>query len=329
MLAALCAVATALAAIESPLVAQERRYVVAFANLTEEPGLTLEGTGFTGREVRDSFVLAARSYPIDLVFYDNGRDCAGAPANVEDAIARKVDLFIQYCHQAPANAMVGEKLKAARIPVLAVNEAISDAPVYTLDNLAAGRLAGDALGAFATRTWRNQPVEGVIIGALTARGVPERARGAQERIVRHVAGARVASLDTQGNVGQVSPLLGKLLAARASSKILVAAMDDATALAAKSALESLGRLSDAAIVGQGLDRSIHGGMSDRKEIDPANRGSIVLGSVAFYLDRYGYEILPLAMRMLRGESVPARTVTPHRLVTAANVFFEYPPYDMQ
>src|SRR2546422_331934 len=79
----------------------------------------------------------------------------------------------------------------------------------------------------------------------------------------------------------------------------------------------------------GCDRSIHGGASDRKEIDPSNRGSIVLGSVAFYLDRYGYDVLPLALRMLRGEPVPARTTTAHKLITAANVFKEYPPYDMQ
>jgi hypothetical protein len=26
--------------------------------------------------------------------------------------------------------------------------------------------------------------------------------------------------------------------------------------------------------------------------------------------------------------VPALTATPHKLVTAANVFMEYPPYDM-
>jgi len=81
-------------------------------------------------------------------------------------------------------------------------------------------------------------------------------------------------------------------------------------------------------VSHGLDRSVHGGVNDRKEIDPANRGSIVIGSVAFYMDRYGYEILPLALRMLRGEPVPPRTVTAHRLVTAANVFLEYPPSDM-
>jgi len=54
----------------------------------------------------------------------------------------------------------------------------------------------------------------------------------------------------------------------------------------------------------------------------------VLGSVAFYLDRMGYQVLPLALRILRGEAVPARTATPHKLITPANVFAEYPPYDM-
>ena len=73
----------------------QRRWVVAFANLTEEPGVTLEGTGFTGPEVRESFTLAARPYPVDLVLYDNRRDDARAVANAEAAIARRVDLYVQ------------------------------------------------------------------------------------------------------------------------------------------------------------------------------------------------------------------------------------------
>ena len=55
---------------------------------------------------------------------------------------------------------------------------------------------------------------------------------------------------------------------------------------------------------------------------------IVIGSVAFYLDRAGYSVLPLALGMLQGQTLPPRTTVDHRLVTAANVFTEYPPYDM-
>lgn len=311
--------------------AQERRYTVAFANLTEEPGVTLEGTGFTGREVRESFVLAARLYPIDLVFYDNQRNRARALANAADAVRRKIDIYIQYHDNLSDNTAVGDMLKAAGIPVLAVNYPVPGGPLYTADNLAAGRIAGEALGRFAASAWRGQSTAAVLLGHLSdqANRVPERVQGVLEGLKRELPSVGVTALETQGNPAQVALMLGKFLAAQPSAKILIAAMDDTTALAAKSALESSGRLADAAIVSHGVDRSVHGGISDRKEIDPNNRGSILLGSVAFYLDRYGYDILPLALRVLRAEPVPPRTVTRHLLITPANVFREYPPYDMQ
>lgn len=311
--------------------AEERRYTIAFANLTEEPGVTLEGTGFTGSEVRQSFVLAARGYPVDLVFYDNQRDGARALANAADAIRRKVDLYIQYLPDPSINHEVVEKLRSAGIPVLAVNDPMASTPLYTADNRAAGRIAGDALANFAASAWPGQAMIAIILGNLTdqANGLPERAEGVRESVGRRVQASRILALDTRGNTGQVSGLLGKALAAHPNAKLLIAAMDDATALSAKAALEANGRTADAAIVSHGCDRSVHGGVSDRKEIDPNNRGSILIGSVAFSLDRYGYDILPLALRMLRGQALPARTSTRHLLITAANVWREYPPYDMQ
>jgi len=318
----------ALAAALSPAAAQ-RTYLVAFANLTEEPGVTLEGTGFTGREIRESFTLAARAYPLEMVYYDNQRDDARALANAEAAIARKVDLYIQY-HRGGASVAVAEKLKAAGIKVLAVNAPIAGVPLYTADNLAAGRVAGEALAQFALRAWRGQPMAAAIVGPVSAaeERVPERVQGVTQALGQRLPGVRVIALDTKGNPAQVGPLVGKFLATHPTGRLLLAATDDATALAVKAALEAGGRVHDSVIVSHGVDRSIHGGMNDRREIDPSNRGSILVGSVAFYLDRYGYEVLPLAMRMLRGEAVPARVTTRHVLVTAANVFSEYPPYDM-
>ena len=326
---ALALLAVLTLAVGLPSATAQRTYVVAFANITEEPGVTLEGTGFTGREIRESFALAARAYPVEMVFYDNQRDDARALENVQAAIARKVDFFVEY-HAGAANAAIGERLRAAGIPVLAINYPVPGAPLYTLDNAAAGRIAGEALAQLALRAWRGQPTAAAVIGNLsaTAERVPERARGVTEALGRRVPAVRVTTLDTRGNPAQVGPLVGRFLAAHPNTKLLLAATDDATALAVKSAVEAAGRVQDSAIVSHGVDRSIHGGMNDRKEIDPANRGSIVIGSVAFYLDRLGYDVLPLAMRMLRGETLPARTVTRHALVTATNVFVEYPPYDM-
>jgi len=311
--------------------AQVRRYTIAFANLTEEPGVTLEGTGFTGQDVRQSFALAARRYPVDLVFYDNARDGGKALANAADAIGRKVDLYVQYQRDPSINRAVAEKLRQAGIPILAVNYPVPGAPLYTADNRAAGRIAGETLAKFAAGTWRGQPTAAALLGHLTdqANRLPERAEGVREGLAQSLPAVRITPLDTQGNLAQVGALLGKFMSTQPATKVLIATMDDATALAAKTALEATGRTADAAIVSHGCDRSVHGGVSDHKEIDPNNRGSILIGSVAFYLDRYGYEILPLALRMLHGEPVPPRTGTPHVLVTAANVWREYPPYDMQ
>jgi ribose transport system substrate-binding protein len=311
--------------------AEDRRYTIAFANLTEEPGAALEGTGFTGREIRDSFVLAARGLPVDLVLYDNRRDVRTALDNAADAARRRVDVFIEYFSEPSANDAVARTLREARIPVLAINYPVGDAALYTIDNAAAGRLGGEALADFAARSWRGGNVVAVIVGPVGARQdrLPERVRGVTDGLHGWQPSLRIVQLDTQGNPATVATLVGKLAAAHPNTKFLIAALDDATALAAKSALETAGRLADGAIVSFGCDRSIHGGASDRKEIDPSNRGSIVVGSVAFYLDRYGYDVLPLAVRMARGESVPPRTTTTHRLITAANVFKEYPPYDLQ
>jgi ribose transport system substrate-binding protein len=303
--------------------APARHYTIGFANLTDDPQTPIEATGFTGAQVRESFALAARTLPVDLVFYDNHRDGRRAVTNAEAASRDRVDLLIEYCDDVEANRSVAAILKKAGIPVLAINYPVGDAPLYAADDQEAGRVAGEALGEFAVRNWEGHPLLGVLVGDW-ARGGPRpaaRAAGVRAGLSRRLKTLKLV---------QVEPAaLGRVVSANPGAKLLVATMSDPLALGAKQALEATGRAFDAVIVSQGLDPSIHGGQSDRREIDPNNRSSIVLGSVAYYLDRYGYEVLPLALAMLRGEQIPARTVTHHVLVTAGNVWQEYPPMDLQ
>jgi ribose transport system substrate-binding protein len=74
----------------SPARAETQRFRIALANLDETPGVTLDGLGFTGAELRRSFELAARSLPVDMVYFDNAGDPARAVANAEAAIAAHV-----------------------------------------------------------------------------------------------------------------------------------------------------------------------------------------------------------------------------------------------
>jgi ribose transport system substrate-binding protein len=312
------------------LAAESRRFRVAFANLNEEPGTRIDGLGFTGADIRRSFELASRSLPLDMIYYDNGGDADKALGNAKDAVSSKVDLLIEYNSDAKANAEIGRQLKTAGIPLLAVNYSIPGVPLYTADNIAAGRIAGQALGKFAKENWPDQTLVAAILGDVSDPGaaVTARIQGLTEGLRQELPDLSPVQLDSAGHSVRAGSVLAKFLATQTRRKILVAALDDASALAAKSAVETAGRISDCVIVSQGADRSIHGGASDKKEIDPANRGSVILGSVAYFFDRYGYEILPIALRMLRGEQVPPQTLTKHVLISAKNVFVEYPPVDM-
>jgi ribose transport system substrate-binding protein len=310
--------------------AEDRRFRVAFANLNEDPGASIEGLSFRGAEIRRSFELASRSLPLDMIYYDNGGDAGKALANAADAVSRKVDLLIEYNSDAEANVEIGRQLKAAGIPVLALNHPIPGAPLYAADDLAAGRIAGQTLGQFAKENWPDQTAVAVILGDVADPGasVAARVQGVTEGLRQEMPNVPPTLLDSAGHPVRAEGVLTKFLGTQARRKVLVATLDDASALAAKSAIETAGRASDCVIVSQGASRAVHGGAGEKKEIDPANRGSIVLGSVAYYLDRYGYAVLPIAMRMLRGEQVPAQTLTSHVLISAKNVFREYPPFDM-
>ena len=310
--------------------AETRRWRIAFADFDETPGVYLEGLGFTGADVRRSFELAARTLPVDMLYFDNKGDPDRAIANAKAAIAAKVDLVIEYDPDAEANAEIARLLAAARIPAMALVDPLPGAPLYGPDNRGAGRIAGRALVAFARDNWPDEQVEGVLIGDLADSGpaVAERAQGIAEGVQEGLPTLKLARLDTGGQSVRADALLTKFLLTEPNRKLLIATLDDVGAIYARNAVELNRRQGDCIIVSQGLDPHIHGGISEKKEIDPNNRSSIVLGSVAYYMDRWGYDVLPLALRLLKGEKVPPRTFTHHELVTAADVFREYPPIDM-
>jgi ribose transport system substrate-binding protein len=310
--------------------AEPRRFKIALANLDETPGAALEGLGFTGSDVRRSFEMAARTRPVDMLYFDNAGDAARAVANAEAAISAKVDLLIEYNADAEANAEIARRLADAGIPAVALVDPLPGAPRYGPDNRAAGQIAGRALVAFARENWPGEQVLGVLIGDLAAPGaaIKDRVHGITEGVRESLPTLQLASLDTGGQSVRADALLTRFLLTQPGQRLLIATLDDLAAVYATRAIEMSRRQSDCVIVSQGLDPNIHGGVSEKKELDPNNRSSVVLGSVAYYMDRWGYDVLPLALRVLAGEPVPPRTVTHHILVTAANVFREYPPIDM-
>jgi hypothetical protein len=259
-----------------------------------------------------------------MLYFDNDGDPARAVANAEAALATKVDLLIEYNADAEANAEIARRLAAASIPALARANPPPGAPLYGPDNRAAGHIAGRALGAFARETWPDEQVLGVPIGDLADPGsaVSERVQGITEGVHELLPSLKLSSLDTGGQPVRADALLSKFLQTQRGQRLVIATLDDLAAVYAKNAIEMNRRQSDCIIVSQGLDPNIHGGASEKKEIDPNNRGSVVLGSVAYYIDRYGYDVLPLAaaalLRVVRVRGRPRGPTTPIAADTSAD-----------
>ena len=250
--------------------AEARRYRVALASLDETPGVTLEGLGFTGSDLRRSFELAARTLPVDMVYFDNAGNPARAVANAEAAIAAKVDLLIEYNTDVDANAEIARRLAAAAIPALALVDPLPGAPLYGPDNRAAGRIAGRALGAFARETWPDEQVLGVLIGDLAepSPAIRDRVQGITEGIRESLALLKLASLDTGGQSVRADALLAKFLQMQRGERLLIATLDDLAAVYAKNAIEMNRRQGDCIIVSQGPDPIIDGGASEKRRSTP-------------------------------------------------------------
>src|SRR4051795_13006813 len=243
-----------------PAKAEGRRFRIALANLDETPGVMLEGLGFTGVDVRRSFELAARTLPVDMLYFDNAGNPARAIANAEAGIAAKIDLLIEYNDNADANAEISRHLLAASIPGLALVHPMPGAPLYGPDNQAAGRIAGRALGEFAVETWPGERVMGVLIGDLADPGpaIRDRVQGITDGVHELLPLLDLAPLDTGGQPVRADALLTKFLQTQRGRRVLIATLDDLAAVYAKNAIEMNRRQSDCVIISQGLDRNMHG-----------------------------------------------------------------------
>src|SRR5262249_13859783 len=170
--------------------------------------------------------------PVAMPYFAN----AGAPpraiANAEAAIAAKVDLLIEYNADAEANAEIARRLAAAGIPALALVDPLPGAPLYGPDNRAAGQIAGRALVAFARETWPGEPVLGVLIGDLAAPGaaIKDRVQGITEGVRESSPTPQLASLDTGGQSVRADALLTKFLLTQPGQRLLIATLDDLTAV---------------------------------------------------------------------------------------------------
>jgi ribose transport system substrate-binding protein len=241
--------------------------------------------------------------------------------NAERFIAEKVDLVIDSQINVNVASQIGAKFLDAGIPFIAVDIPHPGSFYFGADNYKAGRIAGRHLARWALKNW-NGAAEQIMYLGVDAAGplLNIRLTGMSDGLKEYMPESRkvpVCHYDTKG--GQFDATLDtvrKHLRRRKAKRVLVGAVNDTVALAALQAFREMGLEGESAIVGQ--DASIEARQELRR---PSTR---LIGSVAYFPETYGAQLIKLALEILEKKPVLPAVFTQHELVTSENVDKVYP-----
>lgn len=263
-------------------------------------------------EVTKSLREAATSVGVDLMVLDNEYDSATALRNAEEFIRSRVDLVIEFQVEQDVAPMIGDKIAAANIPLIAIDIPHPHATFFGIDNYRVGIEAGELLAAHAAREWERK-VDWVIGLDLAEAGqlVQSRMTGAFEGIRGTIPALPVevyVRMDGRGMRDTSRKLVAEFLQRHPRDRhILIAAATDSSALGAVDAVKELRREKHVFIAGVDcIDQAVE---------EMRRRGSPMVGSVSHEAGLYGPSLIHLGLSLLRGQTVPPYNYVAHRVVT--------------
>jgi ribose transport system substrate-binding protein len=298
----------------SRLTKKNHHYTIGFANLGETMSFAIDVR-------RGLEQVAQRAGNIDLVVADNQLDGAVALDVADRLIEKGVDLAIEYQIDEAVGSSIMNKFNQAGIPVIAVDIPMVGATYFGVDHYRAGHMAGVALGNWIVQRWNHAWDRLIVLeeqrpGALVAARIQGQLDGLQE-ITGHVPAAKIMYLNS-GNTTEISRanMLAALESMPDEHKLAIVSFNDDAAFGAICAAREVDREGDVAIVGQGADRIV------RKQIrHPESR---VIGSTAYWPERYGEKLIEVALKILDGEPVPPAVYNEHVFITQENIDEFYP-----
>ncbi|HEY1337594.1 MAG TPA: substrate-binding domain-containing protein [Bryobacteraceae bacterium] len=271
------------------------------------------------REVGASLVRAAESAHVELVVLDNRYNAKTALRNADQLIREEVDLAIEFQADEAAAPAITRKFMEASVPVIAIDIPHPGATYFGANNYEAGLIGGRHLGRWANKHWEGAPEEILMIEITRAGSVPQaRIRGMLAGIhetLREVEQARILHMDGDGQFKTTLEVVRRHLRSSKSKRILVGAATDPSALGALRAFQEAGRGSDGAVVGHNAEPD---GRAEMRE--PRTR---LIGSVAYFPEKYGPGLIRLALDILAGKATPPAVFIKHHLVTPENVDHYY------
>ncbi|GAC1667730.1 MAG: hypothetical protein NVS9B4_23600 [Candidatus Acidiferrum sp.] len=289
-----------------------RRYRIGYAAQGQDSSFS--------REVGSSLAAAAESAHAELVVVDNRYDPRVALRNADHLIREGVDLVIEFQTDEGVAPAIATKFLEANIPLIAIDIPHPGATYFGANNYEAGLVGGRYLGRWANKQWQGSVDEILLIEIRRAGSVP------QTRILGTLVGitetlrpshhGRVIHMDGDGLFGTTLEGVRKHLRASKAKRILVGAANDPGALGALRAFQEAGRTSECAIAGQNAEPE---GRAEMRE--PNTR---LIGSVAYFPEKYGPQLIRLALDIIERKPAPPAMFVKHQLITPENVNHFYP-----
>ena len=272
------------------------------------------------RAVSKGLLDSAEQSGIDLTVMD----CLDSPEialyNAEKLLAENVDLVIQFLSYSHVASMIASLTRERKVPLIAIEMPTPDAIYFGVDNCQAGLTAGRYLARWAERNWKGKVDEILLVGAKDAGYLPEaRLTGSLlgiHEVLPNATAARVVQLDGKWNQEASRDAVERHLRRSTAKRILVSAIFDPSAVGALDAFKHLQRQHECAIVGQ------NGTVEARLALRSSK--SRLIGTVAYFPERYGEQLINLALGVL-GHLTPApRAVfVKHQFLTASNLMQFY------
>jgi ribose transport system substrate-binding protein len=296
-----------------------RGYMVAGPALPERRfrlGYAAQSSEFAfSRTTVQSLEQAAQAAHLELLTANNRFSRTVALKNADYFVRQRVDLVIEFQTFVEIAPLLAAKYHDAGIPMIAVEIPHPGATYYGADNYRAGRIGGSYLGKWAKQHWNGRVDEVLLLEQSAAGALPQsRLTGTFDGIMAalpHVAHAKVMYLEGHGQFHASLSAVRKHLSRTPGGSTLIAAVNDPSAIGALRAFDEAGRTSECVAVSQNASEEA------REEMRRA--GTRLIGSVAYFPENYGAEIIALALDILHHKPVPPAVFTRHHLITPDNV----------
>jgi ribose transport system substrate-binding protein len=289
-----------------------KRYRIGFAAQAEDSPFS--------QTVTEGLCREAAKEEIDLVILNNRYSPRVALANVERLIRERVDLAVEFQTFEKVAPLIASRFHDAGIPLIALEIPHPGATYYGVNNYQVGVTSGRVLARWARQHWDGVVDEVLLLELRAAGSVPQlRLTGMAAGIAEVLPALRrdaFVSLDAKGEFAHALDAVRRRLRCIPRRRTLIGGINDPSVLGALRAFDEAGRAADCAAIG-------HGAIKEAR-LEMRRPHTRLIGSVAFFPERYGATVLRLAVDILMKRHVAPAVYAEHRLVTPANLHCIYP-----